>query len=45
MMEVAKKLGERFLLKTVYGIIICGILCYLEEKNGEDVLNPLDDGN
>jgi len=43
-MEVAKKLGERYPPKTVYGII-CGIRCYLEERNGADALNSLDNSN
>ena len=38
-MEVAKKSEERYQPKTVYGII-CGIQCYLEEKNGAEVLDP-----
>ena len=37
--EVAKKSGEGYPLKTVYDIV-CGI--YLEEKNGAEGLNPLD---
>ena len=39
--EVAKKSGERYPLKTVYGII-CALKRYLEEKNGSEALNPLD---
>ena len=39
--EVAKKSGERYPLKTVYGII-CALKHYLEEKNGSEALNPLD---
>ena len=39
--EVAKKSGERYPLKTVYGII-CVFKRYLEEKNGSEALNPLD---
>ena len=35
--EVAKKSGERYPLKSVYGI-----KRYLEEKNGSEALNPLD---
>ena len=35
--EVAKKYGERYPLKTVYGII-CALKRYLEEKNGSDQL-------
>ena len=38
--ELAKKSGERYPLKTVYGII-CALKRYLEEKNGSEVLNPL----
>ena len=40
-MEVAKKSGGRYPLKTVYGII-CALKRYLEEKNGSEALNPLD---
>jgi len=40
-MEVAKKSGERYPPKTVYGIV-CGIRRYLEEKNGGEGLNPRD---
>ena len=40
-MEVAKKSGERYLPKTVYGII-CVLKRYLEDKNGSEALNPLD---
>ena len=40
-MEVATKSGERYPLKTVYGII-CALKRYLEEKNGSEALNPLD---
>ena len=40
-MEVAKKSGERYPPKSVYGII-CALKRYLEEKNGSEVLNPLD---
>ena len=40
-MEVAKKSGEKYPLMTVYGSI-CGIRRYLEEKNGVEGLNPLD---
>ena len=39
--EVAKKSGERYPLKTVYGII-CAFKHYLEEKNGFEALNPPD---
>ena len=39
-MEDAKKNGERYPPKTVYGIV-CGIRRYLEEKNGAEGLNPL----
>ena len=40
-MEVAKKSGERYPPKTVYGIA-CGIRRYLEEENRADGLNPFD---
>ena len=40
-MEVAKKSGERYPPKSVYGII-CALKRYLEEKNGSEALNPLD---
>ena len=40
-MEVAKKSGERYPPKTVYGIV-CGSWRYLEEKNGAEGLNPRD---
>jgi len=40
-MEVAKKTGERYPAKTIYGIV-CGIRRHLEEKNGAEALNPLD---
>ena len=40
-MVVAKKSGERYPPKTVYGII-CALKRYLEEKNGSEALNPLD---
>ena len=33
-MEVAKKTGERYPAKTIYGIV-CGIRRHLEEKNGK----------
>ena len=39
--EVAKKSGGRYPLKTVYGII-CALKGYLAEKNGSEALNPLD---
>ena len=39
--EVAKKSGERYPPKSVYGII-CALKRYLEEKNGSEALNPLD---
>lgn len=39
-MEVAKKKGKRYTLKTVYGIV-CRIRHYLEEKGAEG-LNVLD---
>ena len=40
-MEVAKKTGERYPAKTIYGIV-CGIRRHLEEKNGAEALNRLD---
>ena len=43
-MEVAKKSGERYPAKTIYGIV-CGIQRHLEEKNGAKTLNPLDNSN
>ena len=36
-MEVAKKTGERYPAKTIYGIV-CGIRRHLEEKNGAEAL-------
>ena len=39
-MEVAKKSGERYPPKTVYGISV--IQRSLEEKKGAEALNPLD---
>ena len=41
MTEVAKKSGERYPPKSVYGII-CALKRYLVEKNGSEALNPLD---
>ncbi|XP_078363943.1 uncharacterized protein LOC144648189 [Oculina patagonica] len=43
-MEVAKKSGERYPPKSVYGII-CALKRYLEEKNGSEALNSLDAGD
>ena len=43
-MEVAKKCGERYPPKTVYGIV-CGIRRYLQEKKGAEALNPLDNSD
>ncbi|XP_068727943.1 uncharacterized protein [Montipora capricornis] len=43
-MEVAKKTGERYPAKTIYGIV-CGIRRHLEEKNGAEALNPLDNSD
>ena len=43
-MEVAKKSGERYPAKTIYGIV-CGIRRHLEEKNGAKALNPLDNSD
>ena len=40
-MEVAKKSGERYPPKSVYGII-CSLKRHLEERNGSAALNPLD---
>ena len=43
-MEVAKKTGERYPAKSIYGIV-CGIRRHLEEKNGAAALNPLDNSD
>ncbi|XP_068742306.1 zinc finger MYM-type protein 3-like [Montipora capricornis] len=43
-MEVAKKTGKRYPAKTIYGIV-CGIRRHLEEKNGTEALNPLDNSD
>ena len=43
-MEVAKKTGERYPAKTIYGIV-CGIRRHLEEKNGAEASNPLDNSD
>ena len=43
-MEVAKTTSERYPVKTIYGIV-CGIRRHLEEKNGAEALNPLDNSN
>ena len=40
-MEVAKDSGERYPPRTVYGIV-CGVKRHLADKNGDEVLNPLD---
>ena len=40
-LEVAKKSGERYPPKSVYGII-CSLKRHLEERNGSEALNPLD---
>ncbi|XP_074616701.1 pancreatic lipase-related protein 2-like [Acropora palmata] len=40
-MEVAKKSGERYPPKSVYGIT-CSLKRHLEERNGSEALNPLD---
>ena len=40
-MELAKKSGERYPPKSVYGII-CSLKRHLEERNGSEALNPLD---
>ena len=40
-MEVAKKSGERYPPKNVYGIN-CSLKRHLEERNGSEALNPLD---
>ena len=37
-------LSERYLAKTIYGIV-CGIRRHLEEKNGAEALNPLDNSD
>ena len=39
--EVAKDSGERYPLRTVYGIV-CGVKRHLADKNGDEALNPLD---
>ena len=39
-MEVAKKSGEKYPPKSVYGII-CSLKRHLEERNGSEALNPL----
>ena len=43
-MEVAKKTGRRYPAKTIYRIV-CGMRCHLEEKNGGEALNPLDNSD
>ena len=43
-MQVAKKTGERYPVKTIYGIV-CDIRRHLEEKNGAEALNPLDNSD
>ena len=43
-MEVAKKTSERYPAKTIYGMV-CGIRCHLEEKNGAEALNPLNNSD
>ena len=40
-MEVLKDSGERYPPRTVYGIV-CGLKRYLEDRNGDEALNPLD---
>ena len=40
-MEVAKDSGERYPPSTVHGMV-CGLKRYLEDKNGDEALNPLD---
>ena len=46
-LEVAKKTGERYPAKTIHGIVsvVCGIRRHLEEKNGAEALNPLDNSD
>ena len=39
--EVPKDSGESYPPRTVYGIV-CGLKRYLEDKNGDEALNPLD---
>ena len=41
---MAKKNGERYPAKAIYGIV-CGIRRHLEEKNGAEALNPLDNSD
>ena len=43
-MEVAKKTGERHPAKTLYGMV-CVIQRHLEEKNGAEALNPLNNSD
>ena len=43
-MEVAKKTGERYPVKTIYGMV-CVIQRHLEEKNGAEALNPLNNSD
>ena len=43
-MEVAKKTDERYPAKTIYGIV-CGIRRHLEEENGAEALNRLDNSD
>ena len=43
-MEVAKKTGERYPAKTIYRMV-CGIRRHLEEKNGAEALNPLNNSD
>ena len=40
-MEVAKDSGERYPPRTVYAIVCC-LKRHLGDKNGDEVLNPLD---
>ena len=41
---LAKKSGERYPANIIYGII-CGIRRHLEEKNGANGLNPIDNSD
>jgi len=42
--EVANKNGGRYPPRTLYGIV-CGIKRHLEEQNGANALNPLDNSD
>ena len=40
-MEVTKYSGEKYLPRTVYGIL-CGLKRHLGDKNGDEGLNPIE---